>query len=770
MKKRAVTASTARHGLSFKEGSALAGNSGEVLVDGVADSHVYSILGTRTREVVINGKTVKLHFVIIHNPWNDSKVRLYERDTMKPYMAPDGTDAKGTFLMELSDFCNTFQEYTVEKEGAYEHKAGTRLAGDELPEYTPVIDLSDAERTMQSVKDNRMFSSEVRELLEGIRKSKEYAGYSQNTKNIIDDYHKMLADDTKAQERDTLGAKFHNTLIEVQTAMRNLQTVKDLKLRDTMYRELQGKYGEPDILFMLAGIMLPAAAGDLELTGKEQLIDSTQDEKFFQTDEPKETKLMQGDREIKAVSEETVTQDQICDCRNFPLFTAEPNADDLMQGDVGDCYLIAGLKAVVEKNPRLIKRAMKDEGSTVAVRLYKYESREPVVVRINKSLAYKKITYLDDQGQKHEITTRRGCKGALWVCLFEKAYAYARPYLKDPLYQDGKAEGFNKIAGGQSQYFLQTFTGRKYAETILPGSELKEDDYVGFGYLADSVKEKDKTDFMKGRNEDGSKRTARDWNFFKAKKMFGIDIPRGNTRLYDMFRKNTILDKYNAFMTDYLKKNFMSDFSSNREDPGFVSTNDLDLFLDSIDLNEMPVIGLDSGVDEMKLRKSYIEYFRKAAKNLKVLRNSVCTDGEYSDREKNIYEDIAAATGANRDKRKKMVVAGIKKATLKKRKKDQKDATATESKILGVASSHAYMINGVTEKEVTVGGKKIRQRFVEIHNPWHSNYIRLYDKDTLRPFKRKSNLKDDGTGHDNKGTFLMELRDFVEMFQSYSIV
>ncbi len=62
-----------------------------------------------------------------------------------------------------------------------------------------------------------------------------------------------------------------------------------------------------------------------------------------------------------------------------------------------------------------------------------------------------------------------------------------------------------------------------------------------------------------------------------------------------------------------------------------------------------------------------------------------------------------------------------------------------------------------------------KQRFVEIHNPWQSNFIRLYDKDTLRPFRRKGVTRDDGTEYDNKGIILMELRDFTKMFQSYSI-
>ena len=74
------------------------------------------------------------------------------------------------------------------------------------------------------------------------------------------------------------------------------------------------------------------------------------------------------------------------------------------------------------------------------------------------------------------------------------------------------------------------------------------------------------------------------------------------------------------------------------------------------------------------------------------------------------------------------------------------------------------MINGVTTRNVTIGGKTLERKFVEIHNPWHNNYIRLYDKDTLKPFVRKNDKKSDCTKYDNKGMFLMELRDFIETF------
>ena len=106
-------------------------------------------------------------------------------------------------------------------------------------------------------------------------------------------------------------------------------------------------------------------------------------------------------------------------------------------------------------------------------------------------------------------------------------------------------------------------------------------------------------------------------------------------------------------------------------------------------------------------------------------------------RENKVWKEIAEATSENKAG-KKMVVAGVGGVTLMKRKKEEGDVGSNgEGKIMGVAARHSYMINGVTTRKVTFGGKTITQKFVEVHNPWQSNYIRLYDKETLRPFNRK---------------------------------
>ena len=753
-KKRAVTASTTRHGLSIKADSAMLGGGVECLVGGVADIHVYTILGTETRDVEINGKTVKMNFVVINNPWNNHMVRLYEKDTMKPFMPSEGTEAKGTYLMELSDFCNTFHEYDVEKAGAYKEEAETRLVEDESPELEAAVDMTDADREVASVREMKQWNSDIRRMLDEIRNSPDYPGYAKETKDIIDRYYHMVADDTSAKNRNKVGSKILPVLKEVWNAKQSRFDAKDT-----------------EVLMRLAGILIRTSSGDLELKGKEKIEDHTSaDKDNFESTRQMNEPYMLGNEQVTITKKEIITDDPICDRSAHPLFATEPSADDLVQGDLGDCFMITGLKAIVEKDPSLIKEAMKDEGSTVVVRFYDHKSLEPVYVRVKKSLAITRTTYIDSKGNTVTANKMKGAQGALWVNILEKAFSYARPDLHDPRYTRSSPHGFGVIdEGGQPADFVRIFIGKKFKETTLKGDTYDRRRYYDLEDLVYNVKESLKTDFMSKRNEDGSKRTARDWNIYKAKHIFDIDIPSGDTKLYDMFRKNTILESYNEFIIDHLRGNFISKGRLATLGPGFATTLDLDMFLDSIDLNQMPVFGLESGIDEMELKKRYIEYLRTSIKKMNVLSGNVNLDEKYEPEEDAIYNQLKNATAPAQGKR-KTVIGSIRGLTLQKIKKDAKSTgTSGEGKILGVAGPHSYVINGVTTKTVTIGGRPLVRKFVEIHNPWHNNYIRLYDKNTLKPFVRKSDRKNDGTYYDNKGMFLMELRDFIETFQGFNV-
>lgn len=96
--------------------------------------------------------------------------------------------------------------------------------------------------------------------------------------------------------------------------------------------------------------------------------------------------------------------------RENPLFVHEPCVQDVLQGDLGDCYFVAVLAGLVAKDPNAIRDMMYDEGFNVTVRFYERDKKDPqkmrpVLVRIPK------------------IAPDAGTRYTLWVKYFEVAYA-----------------------------------------------------------------------------------------------------------------------------------------------------------------------------------------------------------------------------------------------------------------------------------------------------------------------------------------------------------
>jgi len=109
------------------------------------------------------------------------------------------------------------------------------------------------------------------------------------------------------------------------------------------------------------------------------------------------------------------------DYRSRPLFGGQgPRVDDVRQGDVGDCYFVAGLSAIAKTNPNRIREAVVDLGDgTYAVRFHRngvamYYRVDGDLPAVNGQLKYAKL----------------GNGNSLWVAIVEKAFAYHR-------YRDG---------------------------------------------------------------------------------------------------------------------------------------------------------------------------------------------------------------------------------------------------------------------------------------------------------------------------------------------
>ncbi|PZR17622.1 MAG: hypothetical protein DI536_04735 [Archangium gephyra] len=123
------------------------------------------------------------------------------------------------------------------------------------------------------------------------------------------------------------------------------------------------------------------------------------------------------------------------------LFVDGVSYDDVVQGSIGDCYLVSALSAVAQTNPKAIENAIKDNGDgTYTVRFYEKNSTKQVEIKIDGDVA-QSATGSQRYGKSRDSKE-------LWVGLIEKAYAQWKG-------------GYEAIGnGGYPGEVIQALTGR----------------------------------------------------------------------------------------------------------------------------------------------------------------------------------------------------------------------------------------------------------------------------------------------------------------------
>ena len=138
---------------------------------------------------------------------------------------------------------------------------------------------------------------------------------------------------------------------------------------------------------------------------------------------------------------------------------------DLVQGSLGDCWLIAAIAAVAE-HPSAIKRLfvnheINDRGK-YQIRLYNHHKGKFEIVTVDDYLP------VDSHGTPIFAKPQGG---ELWVCLLEKAFAKFWP----KIHPDGARRGYESISGGSSGNAFHALTGdNTYRLHTTPTADKRE--------------------------------------------------------------------------------------------------------------------------------------------------------------------------------------------------------------------------------------------------------------------------------------------------------
>lgn len=131
---------------------------------------------------------------------------------------------------------------------------------------------------------------------------------------------------------------------------------------------------------------------------------------------------------------------------NLPLFPHEPSPDDIMQGSIGDCWLVSTLSAICVNNPQAIRDMIKDNmDGTVTVRLYaeKNDSYVPYYITVEKTVPQKETRKTNGQVVNRTVANNT----SLWVQMIEKAYAASGLHI-GKFNSKNKAMNMENIKGG----------------------------------------------------------------------------------------------------------------------------------------------------------------------------------------------------------------------------------------------------------------------------------------------------------------------------------
>jgi hypothetical protein len=151
--------------------------------------------------------------------------------------------------------------------------------------------------------------------------------------------------------------------------------------------------------------------------------------------------------------------------KNFssvPLFTAKgPSPNDVEQGALGDCWVVATLSATARRNPDVIRHTVIELGDgTYAVR-FENQVGQPVYVRVDGDLPI--ITAKGTLAYANVGRSKSTVNKCLWVPIMEKAYA---------CFREGAVASYTDLEDG---WMTEAFADLGYRSTAIWDADNADD-------------------------------------------------------------------------------------------------------------------------------------------------------------------------------------------------------------------------------------------------------------------------------------------------------
>ncbi len=418
-----------------------------------------------------------------------------------------------------------------------------------------------------------------------------------------------------------------------------------------------------------------------------------------------------------------------------PLFPKDPHPNDVKQGDIGDCYLMAIMSSLAKSDPQYIKDMMQDKGSKVVVRLF----------HVTANAAGKKSFEARYFEVEKSVAKTGGndmfAKGSLWTQILEKAYVAGgftgmfsdyvgnlntQETSYDAIKEGGWGFAMEVLTGKpHADLFFQVESPAEYIVTNLTG--IQRGTVGGSGNLQ-GVLPPWSTD---ERNGYTAARNTSDYRRLNAYNILGQDLTK--VRQWFQFASKGSINKLFAreHNATYSGELTIDDFS--------------DLFngkMKGTDGNEVP--GLP------KLETAVAQAVINWITNQKLYPGKRGS-GIYSQLQLNLFEQIKTAVDKN-----ELVTIGSKD---KMGESDGSGHSAGESLAGGLVGPHMYSVFRYNEAAVPTKQLLVR-------NPWGNHE----QKNVRNAQNELVGVVNKGTNPaDNDGEFWLLLEDITKSFNGISI-